>query len=299
MSEISVKIRGHESFYIREGWLRKGINAINTRPDILTDVLTAVDTIGVGSAMVKSIRYWLQVTALTEEKRGEKGRREQYLTDDFGKALFSKDPYFEDLGTLYLLHYKLVTNKKLATSWYLFFNEFKPNEVTKIHMEEILKQLLLNINPKLNISDKSLWDDCNCIIRTYYADKSDLKNPEDNMICPFTDLGLLKKISSKGRDDIIIKVAPDKKKLDKLIVLYVMVDNLNGKKFTSIKNLIEDCNNIGKVFNLNKNLINYYVDALEEENYITVTRTAGLNTISITEKSKDVITVLEKYYSQL
>ena len=30
MSNTKIKIRGHESFYIREGWLRKGTIAINS-----------------------------------------------------------------------------------------------------------------------------------------------------------------------------------------------------------------------------------------------------------------------------
>lgn len=296
MSNISIKIRGHESFYVREGWFRKGINAINDNGYLLSDVHEAVDTIGVGSAMVKAIRYWLQAVGLTEESRGERGKREQKLTEDFGSIIFEKDPYFEDLGTLFLLHYKLATNKELATSWYLFFNEFRPIETTKIHMQQILKQLILNINPELNVSDKSLNDDCNCIIKTYYAEKNDLKNPEDNMICPFTDLGLIKKISAKGKEDIIVKTAPNRKKLDKLVVLYVMLEHLNDGKSITINNLLEDCNNIGKVFNLNKGLVNYYIDALEEEKYIKVSRTAGLNVIYPTEKAKDI---LEKYYSQL
>ena len=296
MNGTSIKLRGHETFHIREGWIRKGINAINKDSYILSDLSESVDMLGVGSGMVKSIRYWLQAVGLTKEKRGEKGKREQKLTEGFGDIIFYNDPYFEDLGTLYLLHYKLVTNKELATSWYLYFNEFKSIEITKLHMQEILKQLILNINPELNVSDKLLNDDCNCIIKTYYAEKNDLKNPEDNIICPFTDLGFIKKISLKGKEDVILKTAPSKKNLDRLVVLYVILENLNDGKSTTINNLIEDCNNVGKVFNLNKNLVNYYIDILEEEKYIYVTRTAGLNTIYPTEKATNI---LEKYYSQL
>ena len=35
-----------------------------------------------------------------------------------------KDPYLEDIGTLWLLHYNLAKNMEDATSWYFFFNEF-------------------------------------------------------------------------------------------------------------------------------------------------------------------------------
>lgn len=295
MSSTKMKIRGHESFYIREGWLRKGVVAIEEKSDILSNIQVAIDKLGVGSAMVKSIRYWLQAVGLTEEKRGDKGKRYQELTNSFGRVLYNNDPYFEDLGTLYLLHYKLVTNKELATSWNLFFNSVKASEMTKHNMEEVLNQLLLNIDPESSISSRSLSDDCNCIIKTYFAEKSDFKNPEDNMICPFSDLGLIKKVSTRGKEEIIYKTKPDKNKLDRLIVLFVIMDNIAGKTSTTIKNLIEDENNIGKVFNLDKNSINNYVDTLEDEGYLRVNRTAGLNTIYPTDLAVDI---LNKYYSE-
>ena len=296
MSDVKLKLRGHESFYIREGWLTKGIVAINKDKYILSNTISAIDELGVGSAMVKSIRYWLQALSLTDEKRGEKGKRYQELSKDFGKILFENDRYFEDLGTLYLLHYKLVSNKDLATTWNLFFNSIKATEMTKHHMEEGVKQLILNIDPQYEISERSLSDDCNCLIKTYFAEKSDLKNPEDNMICPFSDLGLIKKEHIRGKDEIIYKTVPERNKLDKLIVLYVIMDNLGDKQSTTIKNLIEDENNIGSVFNLDKNTINYYIDILRDEGYLRVNRTAGLNTIYPTDLA---VNILDKYYSRL
>lgn len=296
MSNTKIKIRGHESFYIREGWLRKGTIAINEDPYILSNLQVAIDKLGVGSAMVKSIRYWLQAAGLTVEKRGDKGKRYQVLSKDFGDILIKRDPYFEDLGTLYLLHYKLITNKELATTWNLFFNKIKSTEMSKHQMEEALKQLILNIDPEVVISSRSLSDDCNCIIRTYFVEKGDLKNPEDNLICPFSDLGLIKKVNVRGKEEVIYKIKPDKNKLDRLIVLYVIMDNLGLETSTSIKNLIEDENNIGKVFNLDKNSINSYIDKLEYEGYIRVNRTAGLNTIYLTDLA---VNILDKYYSEV
>ena len=168
--------------------------------------------------------------------------------------------------------------------------------MTKYHMEEGVKQLILNIDPQYEISERSLSDDCNCLIKTYFAEKSDLKNPEDNMICPFSDLGLIKKEHIRGKDEIIYKTVPERNKLDKLIVLYVIMDNLGDKQSTTIKNLIEDENNIGSIFNLDKNTINYYIDILRDEGYLRVNRTAGLNTIYPTDLA---VNILDKYYSRL
>lgn len=62
-----VKLKGNESFNIREGWLRKGMRSVNEYPNLFSrsDVM---EILGVGSKMVKSIRYWLQATDLCEEK---------------------------------------------------------------------------------------------------------------------------------------------------------------------------------------------------------------------------------------
>ena len=61
-----VKLKGNESFNIREGWLRKGMRCIQEYPTLFSRD-DAMEILGVGSKMVKSIRYWLRTTGLTEE----------------------------------------------------------------------------------------------------------------------------------------------------------------------------------------------------------------------------------------
>lgn len=299
--EFEIKLKGHESFYIREGWLRKGLCGIKENEYLFADNIEAIDKLGVGSNMVKSIRYWLQSVNLTVEERGDGGKRKQFPTKDFGEIILKEDPYFEDLGTLYLLHYNLVNNSSLATSWYLFFNRISATEMTKEGMKLALIQQIENIDPGANHSEKSIIDDCRCIIKTYAIDENDSEDPEDNMICPFTELGLLNKIKRKGNEELIVKLTPSKKKLDRLIILYVIVDNLEKKheNITTINRLIEDDSNIGKVFNLDKNSINEYLDILQQERYLSISRTAGLNTISLKDNSIQTKDILNKYYAEL
>ena len=182
MAVGKIKIKGHESFFIREGWLIKGIDAIQKNEYILSDTNEAVDELGVGANMAKSIRYWLRATGLTVEEVGSKSKRKQVITEDFGKIIVSKDKYFEDLGTLYLLHYQLVKNFELSTSWSVFFNKVQSNEFNKNQMFEMIKNELIKIDPEIKVSDKSLLDDCQCILKTYLNDKHYDLDPEDNMI---------------------------------------------------------------------------------------------------------------------
>ena len=58
-----VNLKGNESFNFREGWLRKGMRCVEADEALFSrdDVM---ERLGVGSKMVKSIRYWLQATNL-------------------------------------------------------------------------------------------------------------------------------------------------------------------------------------------------------------------------------------------
>lgn len=91
---------GHESFHIREGWIRKGLCAAAEDPFFFTRPDCA-DELGVGRNMVKAIRYWIRATELAQslsEKNGGKPTTRFELTR-IGARLLDKDPYFEDEGT--------------------------------------------------------------------------------------------------------------------------------------------------------------------------------------------------------
>ena len=106
--EKKYKLKGHESFYIRDGWLRKGMKNVQEQPGLfgLEDV---VDRLAVGSNMVKAIRFWLQATSLVEE----------IVQIDYYNKLYIryKDPYFEDVFTLWILHYFIAAKSEMCTSW--------------------------------------------------------------------------------------------------------------------------------------------------------------------------------------
>lgn len=292
--KIKFKLKGHESFQIREGWLRKGIKAIeNDRRIFLSN--EATDVLGVGVNMVKAIRYWLQACGITYEKVVQGGKREQYLTEDFGRVINEYDPYFEDIFTWWLIHYKLATNKELSTSWYLFFNEFNLDEFNKEQMIYGIDLALKRYSNNSAFSEKTLADDCDCIIKSYQIDKSIENNPEDNIICPLSQLSLID-VLKNSVSHTYIKLKPSIDMLDKMVVLYIIVDNLPENSSTSIDKLLNDKGNIGKVLNLDRNMVNEYLDILKNEGYIQINRTAGLDKVYI--KNIDKVGILKKYYKQ-
>ena len=128
-------IKANASFTIREGWLTKGLRHVAENPDIFIDETSAVRQLGVGSAMVKSMRYWMQATGLSTEPRA--GKRSQTLTE-LGQLIIDKDLYFEDFFTLCLIHYNMVKEPYMATVWYLLFNNFNAQRFTKDNMTSAL-----------------------------------------------------------------------------------------------------------------------------------------------------------------
>ena len=53
-----IKMKRHESFSIREGWLTKGISGVKKNNKIFSSQ-DATDILGIGTNMVKSLKYWM------------------------------------------------------------------------------------------------------------------------------------------------------------------------------------------------------------------------------------------------
>ncbi len=277
-----VRLKGNESFNFREGWLRKGMRCVEACPELFaqSDVM---ERLGVGSKMVKSIRFWLQAASLCGERPGAAGRgRLQVLTEDFGKVVRQWDPYFDDPFTLFLLHYHIVSNASFCMMWNIFFNEYEGQDFTKEDMTESCKALLAKkMDEGCSFSERSLADDCSSILRMYIDPDNAGTHPEDSLACPLAELGLLQK--STRVKNAYVKAAPSRDLLDKSAVLYVTVKNLQkGKTSVSIGDLLNAPNHAGRVFNLNRVAINEYLDQLRISGHLSINRTAGLDMVYVT-----------------
>lgn len=290
-----MKFRGHETFFIRKGWLNKGMRNIIKDPYVFMGGSgNPTDILGIGTNMVKSLRYWLQVVGLTTEKMV--GKKLQELTD-MGKLIYENDPYTEELGTLALLHYSLATNKEGATSWYFFFNIFKNIEFTK---EDFITQLKNYIKANgEEISERTLEDDYNCILNTYIPRvklSSTKVSPESNIDCPLGELNLIDVV--KKKEKIYKKSMISFERLNSLIVLAIILKENPEKKEIKISSLLTEEKSMGKIFNLDIELLLKLLYNLERMEYIKVIRTAGLDVIRI-EKNIDYLTAISEYYNSI
>ncbi len=285
-----MKIKGHQSFHIRRGWIHKGLIEIDKNENIFSDKeIVLTDLFGIGSNMVTSLKYWLETLDLVERKR--EGSKVKYRLTELGRVIHREDPYLEELVTWQLLHYNLVQNEDQATTWYWFFNEYKGNKFNKENLFYNLNSYITNKYQK-EVSERSLKDDINCLLNTYI--NRDIQSPEDNIESPFAQLGLIEFDNKKNGETNYKKT--NKECPEESLVYYILLNMAKEKENLDLKTIIYSINGIGNIFNLNMYEVMEILDSLQNNGYIRVIRTGGLDYINFIKKM-DTIEALEKLYS--
>lgn len=294
---MPMKFRAHDTFFIRKGWLSKGMRCIQNKPDVfVAHDENPMDVLGIGANMVKALRYWLQAVGLTNEPN--KGRRDQRFTD-LGQLIYAHDTYIEELGTLYLLQYRLASQKEEATAWYFFFNEFSMAEFSREDFVEALQKYIRMKEGEANYALRSLNDDFQCIVNTYlprYKSNPEKVSPENNIDCPFGELGLIDIINKRKKT--YKKSIPASDMLNPYVVLAVIMDNADKRSEISLNELLTAPCNIGKVFNLDSITMLDVLYRVEKLGLIKINRTAGLDVITLQE-NLSFLECVERFYASI
>jgi len=187
LAQSSPVFARHETFHPRFGWLKKGFDKTLEDSGIFTRDEAPV-TLGVGKNMVKSIRYWCKAYKIIEDKKGT------CIPTKFGTALFSDkdgwDPFLEDLGSLWLLHWNLLKLPSHASAWYLIFNRLWQSEFTQQDLIYVLTEGIQTSFPAFKFNESSLKKDINCLLRMYVK-QTQTKVNEESLDCPFAELSLI------------------------------------------------------------------------------------------------------------
>lgn len=279
---MAMKFRAHDTFFIRKGWLSKGMKYVHSKPDVfVAKDENPMDVLGIGANMVKALRYWLQAVGLTEEPNS--GKRVQTFTP-LGQSVFTNDRYIEELGTLYLLHYRLSSNKSDATAWYYFFNEFTMSEFSRDDFVDFLQRRIRMEDSDATVAIRSLNDDFSCIINTYlprYKTSPNRVAPESNIDCPLGELGLIDILSKEKKT--YRKAIPVASTISPWVALAIIVDQAGESKEISLNELLTAPCNIGKTLNLDAISMLDVLYQIERIGKIKINRTAGLDVIHILE----------------
>ena len=274
---------GHESFYCKSLWLKKGYDFLLQEYNF--NAPDAVAELGVGKNMVSSIRYWLKSFGLTIDDK---------LTE-IAHYLFhpktGKDKYGEDLTTLWLLHYLLVSTN-LASIYNLLFLSFQreKREFDKEQLQQFIKRKCDVPEQKNVYNENTINKDIRVMLQNYVM-PNDLKSLED-FSALLINLNLLRmneekkySFNSKSKDDI-----------PSIIVLYALIDIKGSDKTISFDTLLDVsllfCMPITELISIIKNLENEFPGILAYNDNSGVRNDQFLTEI-------DKLEVLVRYYIEL
>lgn len=260
----TIHLKGHEKFHLREGWITKGLFGVQNNPRIFIGN-DGPDQLGVGSNMVKSIRYWMLAMGLIPEDQ-----RNGAVLTTMGNLIATYDAYVEDYFTLWLLHSNIAKNESRSITWYLFFNRCDIDEFTKDEIYAVLKKELIAYAGTDKFPETSLKDDLDVLLNMYSKEKAN-DDPEDKNRCPLAALNLICRVK-----DSYSRLQPDMRHFQDEVLLYELSIVLQNSKSVSIEYISELA---GNIYHLTKVTVNNILDRLDNAGYIRVNRTAGLDEI--------------------
>ena len=283
IKKIKLRLQGHEKFGLREGWINKGLQIIPNVPNAFLRK-DSTDLFGIGSNMVKSLRYWMKALGLVIESNSTGA-----VLTNLGELVREYDPYIEDPFTLWIMHSHIAKNKEEATSWYMYFNHCDADDLDKNEIETILNREITKYSEGQSFSEKSLCNDIDVLLNMY-SKNNDKTDPEDKSISPFSKLELI-----KNTDGRYVKKHPNKKFFSEMIVLYELAIRLEDRPGISMEEIIFGKNGLANIYNMSSVMANDYFDRLDATGYIRVNRTAGLDMI-YSEHEICPMDVIKDYY---
>lgn len=196
------RFTGHDTFPLRHGWLFKATNFIKTNEltsasDTLQDAST-IGILGVGKNMLNAIRYWAEVSKIIETNLVNRSSVQKVTP--LGNYIFDpqngQDPYLEDTGTLWLLHFLLCFDDEQLTSYRYFFNYSNSIYFEKSKLVDDLLDDLVRLIGSTPVNASTIKKDVDCFLATYsqkHRSSSKKKTvDEDHFASPLTELGLIK-----------------------------------------------------------------------------------------------------------
>ena len=237
----------HESFHLRYGWLKKAYEQVKEDKGIFKNERATV-RLGVGKNMVRSIKFWGLASKLFEEAGPGKVR-----PTDLGKALLDDngyDPYLENMETLWLLHWLLLSKPCKLPVWWLIMNKFSAGNTPVKNVKKDVEAGVRGVGAWTTPSMNSVKRDIDAFIHTYAA-KDGTPSIEEYLDCPLRQLRLARHESdhlrfSFGRKD---GLTPG-------IVAYACLDYMDkadiASKSVPVSRLASEHGSVGPTFKMSE-----------------------------------------------
>lgn len=269
------RISGHETFPCRYTWLTKAVRGLRENPKLFSHEADAMVTLGVGKNMVRSIRFWSQVAGMATVVPKGAGHA---VTKAGGLLLGERgrDPFLEDIRTLWLIHWNLSTNiENPLLAWDYLLNrwyepELVPSAVLKMLQKEAQKQ-------QEDLSMVTIEEHFGTFLHTYTPTRGRKGVvQEDNLDCPLVELAFLIKVgerelerSSGKRETIYGFRREEKPEITSELFLYCLNDFWQNRHHVestlTLREVAHGHGSPGQVFKLPEDDIRTRVDALARQ----------------------------------
>ena len=272
---------GHESFPCRYGWLPKLYEAVAVDPDVFSSDERAILALGLGKNMVKAIRFWGQVFGLLEVERGTARNTEfarRMLDPETGL-----DPYLEDMGSLWRLHWSVTAHAGLG-AWVATFLELQDTQIARERLIDLVRSRAAT--GRRSITDRTATAHVGMLLRTYDWACFDQTTPgEDASGCPFQELHLIETSLVNGQTYVTLKRGA-KPQLDTGAFAFALYDywrgTAPGSRSLSLRSLLLDRRSPGVIFRLDEPALHIYLEDLSTAGalYLRSDGAGGIDLIS-------------------
>lgn len=275
---------GHESFACKSHWLKRGYDFVRGENNFNDD--DAVVRLGVGKNMVASIKFWLKAIGLLKDA-GLVALANHLFDDDNGK-----DPYLEDIGTLWLLHFLLIQTD-YATIYKTTFVDYhrQRNIIEKSKLQNYIKHICFDETGYKNLyNDNTVKRDIGVMLHNYCAKNGGNVNIEDSnsLFAPLNLICETEKNTYRFNYDT-------RSDVPSLIFLYALLIKFEGRNSISF----EDITELALIFCLTNNdlldIINYLCDLYPSE--IVFSDVAGIKELQF-RATLNSVDVLDRYYEE-
>lgn len=282
---------GHDTFHCRQFWLKKGFDLISQGKSFSEE---AVVDLGVGKNMVNAVRHWMRAFDLIDDKKVQlKHLAEQIFSNE------GWDPYLEDEGTLWLLHYLIAKNEYKASAFYLIFNHLR-EEKPEFNEEQFLKF----VNQFGEFNPNTIKKDFSVFIRTYLGKKNE-HDIEDSFSGVLSELGLIEEQErnyfdehNKARKKVNYLIQRKaRSRIPSDIILYGIAENPNYGKSISFEDLYQGKNSIGTIFALNRDGLLEHLENIEQKHKdVVLSNEAGIRELQFSKGKPEPFDILKQYY---
>lgn len=272
---------GHESFTCKTLWLKKGYDFIRNHHNFKDP--DSVVKLGVGKNMVASIRFWMKAFALSDND--ELTSIANYIFD----TEIGIDPYIEDLGTLWLLHFLLVSTGE-ATLYNLLFTRIQRERKTfeRHHVLNFVKRVMTEDGKQNQFNENTVKKDIGTLLLNYVRPQKSKALDDYNSL--LIDLDVLR-LDVDGKTYIFN--IEGKRQIPWQIFLYAVM-RMKKKDNTISYDLLQE---IGLIFCMNDMEVIEMCKIIEahHNDNIRYSDTAGIRQLQFI-KEMNIEGVLNEYY---